>query len=131
MIPFYLICAFGSSGDLKVFYPRLFEYRTLYIFDLVALAAFMWACLLLSILLAVLFFLRHQMFRPLMIYFSLLPPVLLVGTIIHSTRFPSTHHTHAAANPYAPWVGLGLTLAILVWPFYYWLSPRVRRVFNR
>ena len=80
MVPFYYLCAVAGSRSLRIFYPHLLEYQGAYVADLVMLALVLWALLLLCIMLAVLFFSRHRMFRPLLIYFPLLPPLLLVAS---------------------------------------------------
>ena len=130
-IPFFLLCAVASSLSLQQRYLHLFEYQTSYVADLVMLALVTWSLFLLSVLLAVLFFSRRRMFQPLMTYFSLLILGLFVAMIVHSMRFPSLSQTHHS-DPFSATVWtLGLISTVVVWPFYYGFSPRVKRMFTR
>ncbi len=131
MIPFYFICAVGSARDLGKFYHHVADYRVGYVVDLVVLTVTMWTFLLFSLVLAVLFFSRQRAFRPMMIYFSLLLPLLFVGVGIHIAHFAPPHRTRTHNNPSDAWLGFSMVLAVIVWPFYYWFSPRVKRVFTR
>ncbi len=133
-IPFYLFCAYASSRELWRILPRFRFYSQTYVADKILLAVAMWIFLLLSVLLAWLFFTRRRAFRPLMIYFGCLFLLLLMGIVLHTKHFPTPHRSSSANSPWLWWVAAGLLTFMLsgfLWPFYYAFSPRVKRVFTR
>ncbi len=131
LVPFYLICGIGSSKEFGFFFGRFAKYYPLYLADKFAMVGMMWSFLLLSMLLVWLFFSRRRMFRPLMIYFSLLVLVLIVCVGIHTHHFPPRHRLHSDPDPHTVWIGSVVLVSVVLWPFYYAFSPRVKRVFTR
>ncbi len=130
-IPLYLACAIGASHQLRNYLQHFFYYRAAYVAVQAAVTVAMWDLLLLNVLLAFLFFSRHRMFRLLMIYFSLLPWLFFVGMIMNSEYFKPRHRTPSHDEPYMVWIGGSILTMMVVWPFYYSFSPRVKRIFTR
>ena len=131
MIPFFLFCAVASSVELKIFYHRLDYYHAWFLAGKVGMALSTWNFALLHMLLAWLFFARRRIFRPLMVYVSLLPFVYLAGAVFYLSHFHQHRQPRGSSDPNAAWEGFGVLVVMAFWPLYYGFSPRVKRVFNR
>ena len=130
-VVFYAVCGLGSSKEIGFFFGHFSHYSPLYIADKLALVGIMWSFLLLSVLLAWLFFSRRRIFRPVMIYFSTLLILLFVGVAVHTHLFPPRHKAHVATDSSALYVGCIMLVSAVFWPCYYTFSSRVKRVFTR
>ena len=133
MVPWYLFCAVSATSASREFLMARRRYFPRHILDQLMLTGSLWWFFLFSILLVWLFFAQHRIFRPLMGYFSLMLLVLVAGLIIYMRRYPSPP-SRTETPPIIAVIAISMIIFVLsgtIWPFYYFFSPRMKRVFTR